>query len=874
MGSRTNANSSGPVKPAPTHRAPLPAAQVLFLAAGLLGANGLSAVDTPPPAKHADAWTGSVVCSVDLEIAGYSRHETQTWTLTGDSAGVKWSGAIPLYPAKWKYSGQGNSRKVAGSDFNATVTTEAWHIDTEKDVYVAIFVRGSDQRITFHQWDATVVVPGAVAGTQVFSALGTYQPTPFAYAAEQWNFGWIDDDPAKTNVIGARPFSPPTLNAALTSSQPPDAKCTWNFTRLPGTAVTVGPPPAAATSGSYRIILNGFRVNQETFHDLLNPNGTGDDVYAGVHVHVATRNAPTAADPLTVASSTLVKTAVHGYVPPPTLNFTTSAFIVPPAGSDKVKAGTATGAGGLVNGDVFPTGQDPSTTTAAPVPNSFPLLLWQGQLTNGKDAVVIIPALWKSVNGDNASFDSNTWAKQNTIALWTPQNLGPYANQETLRTRVSAGDLTPIPFAGPEEFCVGNADLEATLTCLKFDHPIGLQFVSQDTALFPNAEVVVTREAAEAALNGLRSYGPGLPAGVIPLHFEEKGPNMRGNYDAWLRIERVPDVVLTTSTTPIPLSLPLAITSVTPNSGQQWSDQLVVTFEAPGAHFVQGRTALDLGPGVTVLKQDFHVSGNPWLPGSPTDVDVASPTKVLATLKIAGDAAPGPRKINLTTGSELATLANGFTIVARNVHDVLQINPASGRVAQHGLAVTIARPSPWPADYFQLATKLDFGPGIEVVSFAPVVGDDYLAHAKAMLNIAASAAVGPHTVTVTRPGLGNDSFPGAFSVTSLIDKSNLAAPKVGSVPALTAVSPATGKAGTNRLVITFTASGTHFLQDTTKIDLGPGITLADQYLFIVSPTQAIGAFKIDSAAAPGPRTVTITTGNEVVRLANGFTVTP
>jgi len=992
------------VKPAPPHRPLRPAALALVLLAG-------AAPVAPAQQSPTAGWSGSVVAQVNVTTDTYSRNETQTWTLTG--APPTMAGSIAVYPAKWSYSGSGTYQ----SSGYGTTTNWTWTINTPPiDVPIAVAVRSSDNKLTFHRWSAALSTYGAnwLTAKQTVTAGGQTTTHTFGFFTNEWNFDWIVDDSSKSDISGSTTLNvgrlpgPATLSALM---PPENATFTWHFTNGPAAAplnltatpltpgvvsltipnltsvspavvgqaagnygvvltgsathfadgtsradfgdgitvtslsvhsptsaiaqvkitaatalgprtvtvttgsevvrkvngfsinqgTVVGPPPPVATSGYYRIILNGFRCNRQTFHDI-SLNAGPDEVYAAAGVYLCRRNPTDDRTPLTLVSSSLVRTAVHGIIPDPNQVSGVTDFGSSPAPGNvqpRVRAGSATPSGGITNGDVFPTGQNPGTTTANPTPNSFPLLLWQGQLTNGQDAVVIAPVLWKWTTGDASAFSSWSSTRNGFSGDSFLFNNQPSAEvAAALLPGIKGNNLTPVVSPGSEGplirwYYIAPVTGGSVFDCWPSkDRPIGLkapydgwdtygQITSGATLAafgvpplpgispdggFVASFVVVTRESIEAALASQQTYGPGLSPGVVPLHFVDHGVDLDGDYDVFLRVERAPEAAATAppnvSTTQAAPAVP--ITSVTPNSGQQWDDQLVVTFEAPGAHFVQDRTTVDLGPGITAVAIAPYKA-----------VDVASPSKTLATLKIAGDAAPGPRTIKITTGSEIATLANGFTVVARDVHDVFQISPASGRVAQQGLAVAISRPSPWPRDYFSTqGTTLDFGPGIAVTGFAAVISDDYLAHAKATLNIAASAPIGPRTVTVKRTGLPDDSFPAAFSVASLIDKSNLATPKVGAAPAITGVSPNSGKAGTSRLVITFTAQSTHFVQDSTKIDLGSGITLADQYLFIVSPTQAMGGFTIDSNAAPGPRTVTITTGNEVVRLANGFTVTP
>ncbi|MFY9730498.1 MAG: Ig-like domain-containing protein, partial [Candidatus Acidiferrales bacterium] len=90
-------------------------------------------------------------------------------------------------------------------------------------------------------------------------------------------------------------------------------------------------------------------------------------------------------------------------------------------------------------------------------------------------------------------------------------------------------------------------------------------------------------------------------------------------------------------------------------------------------------------------------------------------------------------------------------------------------------------------------------------------------------------------------------------------------------PALTQVSPNTGGQGQQNLSLAITGQSTHFAQASTTANFGAGITVAS--LTINSPTSATAVINIAQSATLGARTVTLTTGNEMASLTNGFTVT-
>lgn len=80
-------------------------------------------------------------------------------------------------------------------------------------------------------------------------------------------------------------------------------------------------------------------------------------------------------------------------------------------------------------------------------------------------------------------------------------------------------------------------------------------------------------------------------------------------------------------------------------------------------------------------------------------------------------------------------------------------------------------------------------------------------------------------------------------------------------PALTAVTPSTAAAG-QTLLLTITGASTHFVKGSTTVNLGPGITPAQPT--IINPASLSVSITVAPNAAPGPRTLTVTTGAEIL----------
>lgn len=137
-----------------------------------------------------------------------------------------------------------------------------------------------------------------------------------------------------------------------------------------------GPDPAPR----YRLVALGFQVDQQSTEINDARDGRGDEVYFTAIVNRTTLSrlaTPVVKD---------VNVSFHG-----TRTHGDEAVSVP---YGRIRAGTASAEGGLKTGDVVPATLDLTGPTPPPQTNSFPVILWEGDLEN--DAVVIVhPALWE-----------------------------------------------------------------------------------------------------------------------------------------------------------------------------------------------------------------------------------------------------------------------------------------------------------------------------------------------------------------------------------------------------------------------------------------------------------------------------------------------
>jgi len=150
--------------------------------------------------------------------------------------------------------------------------------------------------------------------------------------------------------------------------------------------------------------------------------------------------------------------------------------------------------------------------------------------------------------------------------------------------------------------------------------------------------------------------------------------------------------------------------------------------------------------------------------------------------------------------------------------------------------------------------SVSLGAGVTVNS----VTVDSATSLRARVDIASTAAAGLRSVTVTvnaRPVVLVDGF---------------TVQEVVGTPLLTSISLKTGVVGQG-YTIGITGKDTHFVQGTTAVTFGAGISTGT--ITVQSPAALLVQINILNNAVVGLRTVKVTTATEVVSLADAFTIT-
>ncbi len=273
------------------------------------------------------------------------------------------------------------------------------------------------------------------------------------------------------------------------------------------------------------------------------------------------------------------------------------------------------------------------------------------------------------------------------------------------------------------------------------------------------------------------------------------------------------------------------ILSVTPNSGQQGATIASVALVGQNTHFVQGTSVANFGALITI-----------------NSLTVTDATHASANITIQSGATIGARNVTVTTGSESASLTAGFTVTA-GTPVLLSATPNSG---QQGATIASVALVGQFTHFVQGTSTVDFGALITVNSLT--VTD--ATHASANITIQSGAATGARNVTVT-------TTPEAVTLTSGFTVT------VGT-PVLLSVTPNSGAQGATIASVALVGQFTHFVQGTSTVSFGLGITVNS--LTVTDATHASANITIQPGAATGNRDVTVTTTPEVVTLTSGFAV--
>jgi hypothetical protein len=206
----------------------------------------------------------------------------------------------------------------------------------------------------------------------------------------------------------------------------------------------------------------------------------------------------------------------------------------------RIQAGTFSGKGGLWggNGTDWVPGTYPPQGHSIPAGtlDRFPLLVWDGLLYDGVDAVLLVPTLWES-DGQPRAFDQykTNWLQSDLSAVLASPTVQAQLKDTYLYPNIypadhvanTFGTLVTIFTAG----VFGHYSITSTLMTANLDRPIGL-LGGQNTTQYQDRMLVLTREK-------LSALTPGTSQLILIPFAEPVDGALNGLYTLYVRVERI-----------------------------------------------------------------------------------------------------------------------------------------------------------------------------------------------------------------------------------------------------------------------------------------------------------------------------------------------
>jgi hypothetical protein len=304
-----------------------------------------------------------------------------------------------------------------------------------------------------------------------------------------------------------------------------------------GAAQATQPP-----KGTFRLILNGFKVNHESDDDIFEGDGRGDEIF--------------------ITSSAWVVHNDGSYERTPKVQ--TKVMGDPNNHPERIPAGSAHPGptslnvmiGGLHTGDSFPANQ-PWRRTLEPLADRPPIVLWQGELTADKDISMIVPVIWEWDSSDYSASQRSVdrelpgWfqkTKANLISLIPATRwLNPVEHS------VIAVDFYhhTVYEIQPINSLTNRADgLDLRLDAKSGTRPIGYE---ENVAHFTNSSSVPMYDALnprEIVLNYYNAIAASSGAGMR-LEINYTDAHDHGDYTLYLQVEQVTSLRQTVPLRPV-----------------------------------------------------------------------------------------------------------------------------------------------------------------------------------------------------------------------------------------------------------------------------------------------------------------------------------
>lgn len=313
-----------------------------------------------------------------------------------------------------------------------------------------------------------------------------------------------------TSVTPVAPLPPPPPPPPSSASNPGSTGSTTG-----GGGATSGPGmtnPASGTTdpgATYRVMLAGIRTTAPSKDDILMQDGRYDEVYAAAVSVLWDRR------DLSVKSRSERRTVDYGDI--------ANGTKFP----GRIQAGTASQQGGIGPGtQQVPSQFDPAgSSLPPPAADRFPLLLWEGVLTAGTDALLIVPTIW------DRDFSDIMYLAQK--GPWLTAPLGPILSAPVINELLALP--TPTWKTAPINAGLPLVVTTPELLAGRIDRPIGLNPsppVAPVIGTYLHRYMVFTRE-------NLSNLTVGSGTTLTIGYGEPESAVTGGTYTLYVRVERV-----------------------------------------------------------------------------------------------------------------------------------------------------------------------------------------------------------------------------------------------------------------------------------------------------------------------------------------------
>lgn len=261
------------------------------------------------------------------------------------------------------------------------------------------------------------------------------------------------------------------------------------------------------TTSRYRAAINGFWCHNETWDDALNGDGKHDEVFLDVNVKVVDQSGA-------VLQNFDSESELMG-----------DTWRLP----NRIQAGSASDRGGIVTGDKFPASQPWRRTGGLNDQRFPPYAIWEGELREGLDMVLLTPTIWE--------WDPGTGFWDGWLA-WQVQTDNTYGK----RAKDIFGKIWPVSAPIFDAVSLGIQTVGSMAGIWSpfgqsMRRPVGTRRnpADPDGTLFNPITIALNTETADfLSSSNLQGYG----TGIVELRYADD-PYFRGVYSIFVQIEKL-----------------------------------------------------------------------------------------------------------------------------------------------------------------------------------------------------------------------------------------------------------------------------------------------------------------------------------------------